>query len=94
MASSPFFKPTSQNIALCVAAGSLLYLWIAHSLRWKRYKAIHQKFGTKFREGGLTVQDAQEVMQVSGMWDMPELLKFALSYANVKTYAIVSPLLY
>lgn len=86
LTSSHAFSP---GPAAYVAAGFLAYFLCARWLRWRNYLAIHRKFGAKFLNGGLTVQDAQEIVQVSGMWDMPALLYFALSYATIKTYAIV-----
>ncbi|KDQ22260.1 hypothetical protein PLEOSDRAFT_53130 [Pleurotus ostreatus PC15] len=73
-----------------VATAFLAYLLCARWLRWRNYLAIHQKFGGKFLIGSLTIQDAQEIVQVSGIWDMPALLYLALSYATIKTYAIPS----
>ncbi|KAL4256579.1 ER-bound oxygenase mpaB/B' [Pleurotus pulmonarius] len=68
----------------------LLYLLLVRCLRWRRYAAIHKKFEAKFRTGNLTIQDAQEIVHTSALWDMPELLYIALSYATIKTFAIPS----
>ncbi|KAF4563905.1 hypothetical protein EYR36_003149 [Pleurotus pulmonarius] len=68
----------------------LLYLLLVRCLRWRRYAAIHKKFEAKFRTGNLTIQDAQEIVHTSALWDMPELLYIALSYATIKTFAIVT----
>lgn len=84
------FHAIPPGLAVYVVPGLLLYILLARWLRWRNYVAIHKKFEAKFLNKGLTKQDAQEIVQISGMWDMPELLYSALSYATIKTYAIVA----
>ncbi|KAJ6589006.1 hypothetical protein B0H19DRAFT_1102450 [Mycena capillaripes] len=71
-----------------VCALGLVYLCLAGSLRWRRYNAIHKKYSAKFRAKTLTPEEAQEVIQLSFMYDMPTLAKYSLAFALFKTYAI------
>ncbi|KAF9493763.1 hypothetical protein BDN71DRAFT_1449816 [Pleurotus eryngii] len=54
----------SPGPAMYIATAFLLYFLCARWLRWRNYLAIHQKFGGKFLNGSLTIQDAQEIVQV------------------------------
>jgi len=71
----------------CLVAG-VSYLALVRSLRWRRYNAIHAKYGGKIRS--LTTEEAQEIFQVALSWDMPLLLYYSLAFALFKTYAIPS----
>ncbi|KAJ4479168.1 hypothetical protein J3R30DRAFT_3657221 [Lentinula aciculospora] len=66
------------------------YLYFARALRWRRYIAIHRKFGHKYESGLLTPEDAPEIMHVSSLYDMPALMNYALAFALFKIHAIVS----
>ncbi|KAJ7618734.1 hypothetical protein FB45DRAFT_981213 [Roridomyces roridus] len=57
-----------------------MYLCVVRVLRWK-YQA-------KFEAGTLTPLEAQEVVQLISMYDMPFLVDNALAFANFNTYAI------
>ncbi|KAK7028286.1 hypothetical protein R3P38DRAFT_2525928 [Favolaschia claudopus] len=69
-------------------AAALVYLGLVRSLRWRRYNAIHKKYSAKFRANSLTPEEAQEIMQLSFLWDMPTLGEYSLAFALFKTYAI------
>ncbi|KAJ7119562.1 hypothetical protein C8R44DRAFT_982262 [Mycena epipterygia] len=71
-----------------VCALGVVYLCVVRSLRWRRYNAIHKKYSAKFQAGTLTPEEAQEVIRVSFMCDMPMLSEYSLSFALFKTYAI------
>ncbi|KAJ3741003.1 hypothetical protein DFH05DRAFT_1404818 [Lentinula detonsa] len=76
-------------IGLFIASISV-YLLTVQALRWSRYTAIHRKFGHKHESGLLTPEDAQEILRVSSLYDMPALMNYALAFALFKTYAIPS----
>ncbi|KAJ7117921.1 hypothetical protein C8R43DRAFT_1036904 [Mycena crocata] len=72
-----------------VACGlGLVYLSVVRTLRWRRYNAIHKKYTAKFKAKALTPEEAQEVVQLSFMHDMPTLAEYSLAFALFKTYAI------
>jgi hypothetical protein len=75
-----------------VIGGFALWLLIVRALRWRRYNAIHRKYGPKWNNGlgTITPQEAQEITHLSTVFDMPQLLFNALSFALFKTYGIVS----
>ncbi|KAJ7202386.1 hypothetical protein GGX14DRAFT_654377 [Mycena pura] len=60
----------------------------AAALRWRRYNAIHKKYAEKFEAKTLTPEEAQEVMQLAVLYDMPMLSEYSLAFALFKTYAI------
>jgi len=64
---------------------------IVRTYRWRMYNAIHEKYGKKWNEGKgtLTPDEAQEIVNLSSMWDMPLLMNRALSFSLFKTFAIV-----
>ncbi|KAJ7626092.1 hypothetical protein FB45DRAFT_922921 [Roridomyces roridus] len=80
--------PSLPLSAIATALGFILYLCVVRDLRWQRYDAIHKKYQAKFEAGTLTPVEAQEVVQLVSMYDMPFLAEQALSFANFKTYAI------
>ena len=65
----------------------LVWLVAVQAFRWKRYNAIHRQFQVK---EGITPEEAQKIIQVSTLYDMPLLLNYALAFALFKTYGIVS----
>jgi hypothetical protein len=71
-----------------VFGGLLIWLVAVRAFRWKRYNAIHRQFQAKFKE--ITPEEAQKIIQVSTLYDMPLLLNYALAFALFKTYGIVS----
>lgn len=70
-----------------------LWLSLVRVFRWRRYNAIHRKYGSKWNNGlgELLPQEAQEIIQVSKLYDMPWLLYHTYALALFKTYGIVSP---
>ncbi|THV01802.1 hypothetical protein K435DRAFT_717880 [Dendrothele bispora CBS 962.96] len=75
---------------LCVIA-FLCYLAAVRQLRWRRYIQIHRQYQHKYELGGtLTPEDAQRVVELCLSYDMPMLMRYALSLALFKTYAIPS----
>jgi len=81
----PLFLYTKSSVGCALA---LAYLCLVRSLRWRRYNAIHKKYSSKFQAKTLTPEEAQEVIQLSFMYDMPTLAKYSLAFALFKTYAI------
>ncbi|KAF8151753.1 hypothetical protein B0H34DRAFT_139014 [Crassisporium funariophilum] len=75
-----------------VIGGLVGWVVLVRTLRWRRYNAIHREFGAKYNNGlgSITPQDAQKIMQVSTMYDMPLLLNYSLAFALFKTYGIPS----
>ncbi|SJK96968.1 uncharacterized protein ARMOST_00217 [Armillaria ostoyae] len=66
------------------------YLSVVGLFRRRRYSTIHEKYTPKYKAGTLTLQDAQEIIGLSMMYDMPALMNYALAFALFKTYAIPS----
>ncbi|KIY47820.1 hypothetical protein FISHEDRAFT_12918, partial [Fistulina hepatica ATCC 64428] len=66
------------------------YMTYVRTQRWKRYNAIHTQYEEKFRAGKLTPEDAQEIFQLTFLYDMPTLTALASIYALIKTYGIPS----
>jgi hypothetical protein len=83
-----FLLPWSQYTVACTLLG---YLCLVRLFRRKRYEEVHSKYAHKIHE--LTPQEAQNVMLLSSLWDMPGLYNYAVSFALFKTYAIASILL-
>lgn len=73
-----------------VLGAFLVWLVVVRALRWARYNAIHREFKAKYEGRTMTPEEAQKIMHVSMLYDMPLLLNYALSFALFKTYAIVS----
>ncbi|EKM76918.1 hypothetical protein AGABI1DRAFT_122398 [Agaricus bisporus var. burnettii JB137-S8] len=63
---------------------------VSNLLRFKRYREVHKKYQHKYEAGKLTPEDAQKIMRVSAMYDMPRLLGYSLAFALFKTYGIPS----
>ncbi|KAJ6618009.1 hypothetical protein B0H10DRAFT_1796272 [Mycena sp. CBHHK59/15] len=78
---------SKSSVACAVVLG---YLCVVRSLRWRRYNAIHTKYSSKFKAGTLSPDEAQEVVQVSYLYDMPLLSEYSLAFALFKTYGIPS----
>ena len=72
-----------------VIGGLLIWLVTVQAFRWKRYNAIHRQFQAKYYKEGITPEEAQKIIQVSTLYDMPLLLNYALAFALFKTYGIV-----
>ena len=74
-----------------IFGGVLIWLVAVRAFRWKRYNAIHRQFQAKYKEGlGITPEEAQKIIQVSTLYDMPLLMNYAIAFALFKTYGIVS----
>jgi hypothetical protein len=78
------------NLTTALAALFVGYLSFVRLRRFKRYRKMHKKYQHKYETGKLTPDDAQKIMMVSCMYDMPLLLNYSLAFALFKTYAIVS----
>ncbi|EIM82611.1 uncharacterized protein STEHIDRAFT_63775 [Stereum hirsutum FP-91666 SS1] len=63
------------------------YLVLVRCLRWRRYDKLHMKY-MKRDINSLTMREAQEILQLSLLWDMPDLVIYAYSFALFKTYGI------
>ena len=84
-----WFRHVPPFIALL--AGILFRLVVVRILRWRRYNAVHRKYGPKWNNGNgiITPEEAQDIMAVSTRYDMPMLLNYSLAFALFKTYGIV-----
>ena len=76
-----------QRFGLIGATVSVGYLTLVRLLRWRQYDALHRKYAGKLET--MTPKEAQEIMSMAYLYDMPGLLNYALSFALFKTYAIV-----
>ncbi|KJA16602.1 hypothetical protein HYPSUDRAFT_147542 [Hypholoma sublateritium FD-334 SS-4] len=81
------------SIAAGFTGAVILWLCLVRILRWRRYNAIHRKFGARWNNGHgkITPQEAQEIMHVSCIYDMPWLVSLGgglLVFLN--TYGIPS----
>ena len=78
-----------MSVSLQIGIVFLLnYVALVRFLRWRRYNALHAKYANR-PLSSISPQEAQEIMHLADMWDMPSLNIYALSFAMFKTYAIV-----
>ncbi|KAF9255745.1 hypothetical protein L218DRAFT_883445 [Marasmius fiardii PR-910] len=88
----PLVKLTTSSLSLptLLAIVVPIYLVTVQYLRWRRFNAMHTKFLPKVASGHwrMTPEEAQEIMQVSWRYDMPQLLGFSFAFALFKTYGI------
>ena len=68
----------------------LTWLVVVRIFRWKRYNSIHGQFQAKYHEKTITPEEAQKIIQVSMMYDMPFFMYYASAYAIFEPCAIVS----
>ena len=80
------FSAASNPLVQAVFGGLLIWLVAVRAFRWKRYDAIHQQFQARYEEG-IVPGEAQKIVKVSRLYDMPLLMKYAFGF---KTYGIVS----
>ena len=73
-----------------IFGGCLIWLALVRTFRWKRYNDIHRQFQAKYDEKTITPEEAQKIIQVSMMYDMPLLLYFASAYAFLQPCVIVN----
>ena len=78
------------HISFPILGGLLIWLVTVRAFRWKRYNAIHRQFQAKYYKEGITPEEAQKIIQVSTLYDMPLLMNYAIAFALFKTYGIVS----
>jgi hypothetical protein len=64
------------------------YLCLVRLLRWRYYNALHKKWAGRDIDS-ITPEEAQQIMHVSYLYDLPGFQVYALSFALFKTYAIV-----
>ena len=84
-----WFRQVSTLTAF--SGGILLWLALVRVFRWRRYNAIHRKYGPRWSNGKgiMTPEEAQKIIAISFMYDMPMLLHIAMAFALFKTYGIV-----
>jgi hypothetical protein len=68
-------------------AGVACYLALVRALRWRRLRALERAYGSG---EGMSLADAQQIIALSLLWDMPGLINYSLAFAMFKTYAVVS----
>ncbi|KAJ8081806.1 hypothetical protein PM082_007652 [Marasmius tenuissimus] len=68
--------------------GVLVWLILVRTFRWRRYNYIHRRYQTKFEQGKLTLEDAQEVVRMVTRYELPRVTGFGVAFALFKTYAI------
>jgi hypothetical protein len=81
--------PGSWSKWTVAGALSLSYLVLVRVLRWRRYNALHAKYGPD-KMKTLTPLEAQLIVHEAALWDIPFINTEALSFALFKTYGIVS----
>lgn len=64
------------------------YLCLVRLLRWRYYNALHKKWAGRDIDS-ITPEEAQQIIHVSSLYDLPGLQVYSLSFALFKTYAIV-----
>ncbi|KAF9005104.1 hypothetical protein BDQ17DRAFT_1353818 [Cyathus striatus] len=69
--------------------GVVGYLGVAHTLRWRRYNDIHRRYQAKFENDTLTVEEAQEVVQLSLFYDMPSVPTVSKLLLSTKEFSTV-----
>ena len=72
--------------------GALItWLLLVRSVRWRKYNAVHAKYAAKWNggKGNITPQEAQEIIRVPMMWDMPFLVSVSRVFGVLKTAAVV-----
>ena len=69
----------SNPLVQAVFGGLLIWLVAVRAFRWKRYNAIHQQFQAKYKEA-IIPEEAQKIVQVSRLYDMPLLMKYASGF--------------
>jgi hypothetical protein len=76
---------------IAVVGGILLWIALVRTFRWRRYNAIHREYGPKWNngKGNITPEEAQKIMAVSAMYDIPFWSNFALAFVLLKSYGIV-----
>jgi hypothetical protein len=67
----------------------LAYLCLVRSLRWRRYNAVHKKYSKQFETRTLTPEEAQQVLHILSLYDMPSLLQYAGAFSMFKPAGIV-----
>jgi hypothetical protein len=67
----------------------VFYLHLVRTLRWRRYRAVHDKYTPKYLARTLTPSEAQQVVRLAFAWDMPTLSQYALYVALFEASAIV-----
>ena len=82
--------PTSVHWAKLTVTCAVGYLCIVRLFRWRRYNAVHKKYAAAFEARTLTPEEAQDVLHVSTFYDMPTVLNYALAFALLKSFAVVS----
>jgi len=78
-----------------LGVGALItWLLLVRSVRWRRYNAVHAKYSAKWNggKGKITPQEAQEIIRVPMMWDMPFLVSVSRVFGVLKTAAVVRTL--
>ncbi|KAJ7214643.1 hypothetical protein C8J57DRAFT_1149876 [Mycena rebaudengoi] len=66
----------------------VFYLHLVRTLRWRRYRAVHDKYTPKYLARTLTPSEAQQVVGLAFAWDMPTLSQYALYVALFEASAI------
>jgi hypothetical protein len=85
--SLPIMNPsyTGTTVAFLI----VFYLLLVRTHRWRRYRAVHDKYTPKYLARTLTPVEAQQVVRLAFAWDMPTLSQYALYVALFEASAIV-----
>lgn len=67
----------------------LAYVCLVHSFRWRRYNEIHKKYHKQFETQTMTPEEAQQVLHLAVLYDMPTLMKYSLAFSLFKAAAVV-----
>jgi len=76
---------------MAFSGGLVIWLALVRTFRWRRYNAIHCQYGPRWNNGKgiITPEEAQKIMAVSIIYDMPLLLNVSGGFALFKTFGIV-----
>ena len=78
-------SPTSLVLSTILA-----YILFVRLTRWRVYQRVHRKYGRRLQDlNALTPAEAQDIIHASMLWDLPSVIFNSLSFAIVRTYAIV-----
>ena len=82
------------SLCTSISVACAVYLLIARFTRWRVYNRLHRKYAHLDPARNpdarrMTATEAQDITHASIVWDMRAVLANALSFAIVRTYAIV-----
>ncbi|KIK56554.1 hypothetical protein GYMLUDRAFT_263633 [Collybiopsis luxurians FD-317 M1] len=89
--SAPIFGDGERSVMLAktvIGLAVISYLSAVRALRWRRFNAIHRKYESKYLQGDLSPEEAQEIIHTLCLYEMPMFMNFTIPFALFKAYAI------